>query len=308
MHAAVEIESRVIAGAAGGPRPLVVAGVHGDEYEPMEAARRLAAAIAARPFRGSLTVVPVANPTAFAAGSRTGADGLDMARSFPGNASGSPTERAAHAVTALIRQADALIDLHTGGRALRVLPMTGYTLHPRADILDAQRRMALAFGLPVVWGTSPALEGRSLSAARDLGVPAIYVEHGGGGGCDETGVTTLVEGCLAVMRHLGMLADAPAATAAPRPLVVEDARPGSGHMQAGHPAAVAGFFRAAVGLGARVRTGDLLGTITDPLGGSSHEVRACAAGLVLVLRVEPSVRPGDPLAVVLEAAAGDEPA
>ncbi|HAH45285.1 MAG TPA: succinylglutamate desuccinylase, partial [Planctomycetaceae bacterium] len=53
-----------------------------------------------------------------------------------------------------------------------------YTLHSNPEILDMQRRMALALNLPVVWGTSAHLNGRSLSAARDLGVPAIYAEWG----------------------------------------------------------------------------------------------------------------------------------
>ena len=167
---APEIAVRVIAGVGDGPRLLVLAGVHGDEYEPMEAVRRLARRLESLPFRGSVTLVPVANPTAFAAATRTGSDGLDMARSFPGDPHGSPTLQAAHAVTTMLRRADCLIDLHTGGRAMRVLPMTGYTLHPDPRILDMQRRLARSFGLPVIWGTTPTLERRSLSAARDLGV------------------------------------------------------------------------------------------------------------------------------------------
>lgn len=294
------VTAHVIDGASGGPRLLVLAGVHGDEYEPMEAVRRLAVTLAALPLCGTVELVPVANPTAFATGARCGADGLDMARSFPGRPDGSATQRAAHAVNTLLRSADALIDLHTGGRVMRVLPMTGYLLHADPAILDTQRRMARAFGLPVIWGTTPTLEGRSLSAARDAGVPAIYAEHGGGGGCDAAGVEALVQGCLGVVRELGMLAG-PQATQPPSPpLVVEDDRPGSGHMQASHPAPVDGFFLPAVGLGAPVRAGDVLGRICDPLGGAVRDIRADASGIVLVLRAEPSVRAGDALAVVLE--------
>jgi predicted deacylase len=303
MTASPGIAVRVIAGGADGPRLLVLAGVHGDEYEPMEAVRRLARRLESLTFRGSVTLVPVANPTAFAAATRTGSDGLDMARSFPGDPHGSPTLQAAHAVTTMLRQADCLIDLHTGGRVLRVLPMTGYTLHPDPRILDTQRRLARSFGLPVIWGTTPTLEGRSLSAARDLGVPAIYAEHGGGGGCDPRAVGDYLRGCLRVMRALGMVAAADGAEFAATvdaPLVVEDPRDGSGHLQASHPAPAAGFFRPLVALGAEVRAGDLVGTVCDPLGESVRDVRAQAAGLVLALRAEPSVRAGDPLVVIVE--------
>jgi predicted deacylase len=303
MTAAPGIAVRVIAGGGDGPRLLVLAGVHGDEYEPMEAVRRLARRLESLSFRGSVTLVPVANLTAFVAATRTGSDGLDMARSFPGDPHGSSTLQAAHAVTTMLRRADCLIDLHTGGRAMRVLPMTGYTLHPDPRILDRQRRLARSFGLPVIWGTTPTLEGRSLSAARDLGVPAIYAEHGGGGGCDPHGVDDYLRGCLRVMRALGMIvADAGTefAGAAGEPLVVEDPRDGSGHLQASHPAPSAGFFRPLVALGAEVRAGDLVGTVCDPLEDSVRDVRAQAAGLVLALRIEPSVRAGDALVVILE--------
>ena len=305
MTTTAEIPVRVIAGGADGPRLLVVAGVHGDEYEPMEAVRRLATVLAALPFRGRVTLVLVANPTAFAAASRTGSDGLDMARSFPGDPQGSPTLRAAHAVTCELRQADCLIDLHTGGRVLRVLPMTGYMLHPDPEILETQRRIARSFGLPVIWGTTPTLEGRSLSAARDLGVPAIYAEHGGGGGCDPRAVADYVRGCLGVMRELGMIDAAPAGgpdmpAAGPATIVVEDPRPGSGHLQVSHPAPAAGFFLPRVSLGVNVRAGDLVGTIADPLGDTVQDVRAQVSGLVLVLRAESSVQVGDALLVVLE--------
>jgi predicted deacylase len=293
----------MIGGVAEGPRLIVLAGVHGDEYEPMEAARRLAALLASLPFRGSVTLVPVANPTAFAAASGMGIDGLDLARSFPGDPHGSPTLQAAHAITCELRRADFLIDLHTGGRVLRVLPMTGYMLHAERWILESQRRMARAFGLPVIWGTTPTLDGRSLSAARDLAVPAIYAEHGGGGGCDRRAVDDYVGGCLSVMHELGMI-EAVGGMAKPvdDAIVIEDFRAGSGHMQSSHPAPSAGFFRPLVRLGDEVHAGDLVGSICDSLGDQVQRVRALATGLVLALRTESSVQADDALAVILECA------
>ncbi len=42
--------------------------------------------------------------------------------------------------------------------------------------------MALAFNLPLVWGTDYRPNGRTLSVARDAKIPAIYLEFGGGTG------------------------------------------------------------------------------------------------------------------------------
>ena len=101
-----------------------------------------------------------------------------------------------------IRSANYYIDLHSGGTRFRVLPLAGYTLHPDPKVLEAQRRMARAFGLPFIWGTDPKLDGRSLSVARDALVPAIYAEYHGGGGCDPAGVDAYVQGCLNVLADL----------------------------------------------------------------------------------------------------------
>src|SRR5262249_16161501 len=153
---------------------------------------------------GRVTLVPVVNEAAYLRGHRMAEDELDLARVCPGKADGSVTERTAFALSELIRSADFYIDLHTGGTTLCVFPLAGYTLHSDARVLDAQRRMAHAFNLPVVWGT-PYLPGRSLSIAHDSGVPAIYTEYLGGGRCEAAGIDAYVRGCINVMTELEML-------------------------------------------------------------------------------------------------------
>jgi predicted deacylase len=171
-------------------------------------------------------------------------------------------------------------------------------LHPDAAVLAVQRRMAAAFGLPVIWGTDPGLQGRSLSVARDALVPAIYAEYDGGGRCDAAGVQAYVEGCLDVVAELGMI-DPRAPSPRSAPLVVEDPRPGSGHMQIHHPSPCEGFFEPVVSLGQRVAEGDVLGTVSDLLGRRVEPIRAAHAGLVIVLRSFARINKGDSAGVVL---------
>ena len=97
-----------------GPRVVVLGGVHGDETEGVLAASRLTREVDAL-ARGILDVVPVCHEVAFAADSRTSPlDGGNLARVFPGDAAGSPTERLAHHLTRDVLQgADLLVDLHT---------------------------------------------------------------------------------------------------------------------------------------------------------------------------------------------------
>jgi predicted deacylase len=292
------LRTTTLGGTRPGPRLLITGGVHGDELEGPQAIHQLMVRPELAAIRGTLTLVPVVNEAAFANGQRVAEDGLDLARTFPGRPDGSITERTAHALANLIRAADAYIDLHSGGTALSVWPMTGYMLHSSADVRERQREMARAFNLPVVWATDPALDGRTLSVARDANVPAIYAEYEGGGSCTPQGVQAYLDGCLNVMAHLGMIQ---------RPLpppniciIVEDPRPNSGHMQCCYPSPAEGHFEPAVKLGQPIAAGELLGWVSDPLASERCEIISQQTGRVLVLRVRSHVKIGDSLAVILE--------
>ncbi len=286
-----------------GPHLLITGGVHGDEFEPMAASRRLIKLLDSgdvRLLRGALTVVPVVSEAAFLHGARAAEDELDLARICPGDEDGTTTERTGAALSKLIVEAEYYIDLHTGGTIMAVVPMAGYGLHTDPQILEQQRRMAQAFNLPFIWGTWPGHDGRSLSVARDAGVPAIYTEYGGAAVCVAYAVEAYVDGCLNVMGMLGMIERT-------QPLsriehVVEDDRPDSGHMQVCYPSPMTGFFEPAVDLGDSIKTGDLFGTVSDVLGRDVRKVLAEENGIVLALRTFTRVLEGDSLGVIVETA------
>ncbi len=292
------VQSRTIVGAQPGPHLLITGGVHGDEFEPMAAIRRLLRELDPASLRGQVTLVPVVNEAAFLRGMRTAEDELDLARTCPGHPDGTITERTAHEVSTLIRSADAYIDLHTGGTTMSILPLAGYTLVPAEHVRETQRRMARAFNLPVVWGTDYRLEGRTLSVARDAQVPAIYAEYRGSGTCDPAGVAAYVDGCENVMSELGMLDREPPPSRIQ--YFVEDFRESAGHMQIRNPAPLTGFFEPLVQLGDRVAAGEPLGTVSDVLGDQVVPVPSQESGIVLVLRTFSRVHAGETVAVVLE--------
>lgn len=289
------IETRTI--GSGRPHLLIIAGVHGDEFEPMVAVRTVWEELRDSSIRGRITFAPIVNVPAFERGQRTGDDGLDLARTMPGRADGSLTEQVAARLAPLIREADYLIDLHTGGRLFRIAPLSGYVLHPDPQVLDVQRGMARAFNAPIVWGTQPKLDGRTLSVARDAKVPAIYVEAGGGERFDEAAVELCVTGCLNTAASLGFIDRTAAASDVEH--VVEDPRDNSGHLQIMHPAPAAGFFEPAVQLGERITAGQLWGQVVDPFGVPLGEVRAAETGLALFLRAVPAVKAGESTGGVL---------
>jgi predicted deacylase len=61
-----------------------------------------------------------------------------------------------------------------------------------------------------------------------------------------------------------------------------------------------GFFQPVVTLGQRVRLGDVLGNVSDPLGPVVMPVRSDQSGFVLVLRAFARVPAGESVAVVVE--------
>lgn len=290
-------------GTSDGPHLLITGAVHGDEFEPILAIRRLMDLFRNRDkavsgLHGRITLVPIVNESAFLRGHRCADDGLDLARTCPGTPEGSVTEQIAFELSKLIRSADNYIDLHTGGTELSVYPLAGYMMHTDTRVLEAQRRMALAFNLPVVWGTAANLEGRSLSVARDANVPAIYCEYLGAATCTQDGVEAYVEGCLNVMAELGMLDRMKSVSRVH--YVVENPEPNSGHMQICNPSPIFGFFESCVQPGDAIRSGDPLGTVHSLHDGQSSVIRSTQTGIVIVLRTFPRVRAGESVGVVLE--------
>lgn len=278
----------VVVGTQSGPTLVVLAGVHGDEYEGIRAIQQVYRALKPEDVRGRWLAVPVANPPAYAAATRSSpVDGLNLARIFPGDPQGSLSQRIAHVLTqTFIVHADLLVDLHSAGIAYTMPTLCGYYLH-ESDMGRASRRAALAFGAPVVWGHPDIAPGRSVSAATDLGVPWIYTEAAGGGRVQPEDLSCYVRGVFNVMKHLGMLAGSPEAPVPRYDLA------GEGNLEKAITANTSGLFVPTVSLLDEVHEGQVLGHIMDMAGEPLEELRASTDGLIILMRGLPMIRTGD---------------
>ncbi len=287
----------VVRGAKEGPTLVTFAGVHGDEYEPMAAVQQTYADLAPDLLTGTWVGVVCCNVDAWLAADREGPDdGKNLARVFPGRPDGSLTERIAHCLTEdFIAKASFLCDLHAAGSAYRMVPLAGFSLLDEA-LTQRQREAAKAFGLPWVWGTSPN-EGRSLSAAAERGVPAIYCETSGMGSCRRQDIDAYAAGLANLMCQLGMRSGR--VEPPPNQRIIEDPTPDSGHLQTKNVTPVEGLFLSAVDLNDDVSEGDLLGTVVDLFGQVRFECRSDRVGTVIMLRHLARVEAGDSLAVVV---------
>lgn len=286
----------VARGSSPGPTLLATGAVHGDEYEGVIAIQDLFDELDVTTMAGSFVGVPVLNGPAFAAATReSGLDHMNLARIFPGSPTGSPSQRLAHAFQShLLPLAALYVDLHAAGNVYAMRELAGYML--RDDAVGArQRAAAIAFGLELVWGTAP-LPGRTLSAAADHNIPAIYVELNGEGRARPADVARARAGLRALLALLGITAGS--YPTEPR-LLVEQPTAGSGHLQVDHPSPASGLFVPAVELWQPVARGQPLGAVRHPDGTTLATVTAARAGRVLLLRTMPRVLAGDTLAFVL---------
>jgi predicted deacylase len=287
----VVVELHRVRGGSDGPVLTVLGGVHGDELEGVAAARMLLAELDPAALAGELRVVPVVNPPAFAARTRTSPlDGANLARIFPGDPAGSVSERIAHAIaTRTIRDADLLVDLHSAGRDYAMPWFAGYV----ATGAPGEAEAARAFGAPLVWEHDSINPGRTISTAAEHGVPAVYVEGGGGGALLREEVAGNVAGTRAVMALLGMLDEEPPHAHAPHVL-----RGGAGNVDASLSCAAAGWCSTAVFAGDVVERGELIAEVIGEDGRIAERVVAPVDGTIMLLRRRAEVAAGDAIAML----------
>ncbi len=277
---------------------LATGGVHGDEYEGPLAIMDIYDELDVASMRGDFFGIPVLNGPAFVAARREGEwDRLNLARTFPGSETGSPSERIAHSFSEyLVGQADLFLDVHSGGNNYAIKEFAGYQVRSGA-LGMVQKEAAIAFGLDLVWGTSP-LPGRSLSAAAEKKVAAIYVEMRGEGRCRSDQLEKAKRGVRNVLAYLEII-NRPFPMTAPR-YCFEAVSEESGHLQIEHPSPTSGIFLPTVKLWDKVEQGSVLGRVRHPDGTVLAEVTSEKSGRLLLLRTLPRVFSGDCLASVIE--------
>jgi len=279
-HAELDLRVHVFRGKKPGPRLFVTAGVHGDELNGVEIARRLVGQ-SLRGLKGDLLVVPVVNVAAFLLRSRYLPDRRDLNRLFPGNADGSFGSRIARTLMdEVVGQCTHGIDLHTAATGRMNLPQTRI-----ADQVAGSQEMAKAFGAPVMLKAG-LRDGSLRKACEKKKIPYVLFEAGEALRLDIAAVSFGVRGVLRVMRDLGMLSKRKKDREFPAAIC--DA---GNWVRAG----VGGIFRSLVPLGKAVEVGQVLGLIGDPLGKEEVEVRADQEGIVIGRTTAGLVDEGDAL-------------
>ena len=254
-------------GVRPGPTLCVVSGIHGDEVNSVEIARRVFAGVDSRTLAGMLVVLPAVNSYGFRAKRRNMPDRRDLNRAFPGNINGSVASIVAFEVfTRVILDCSYVIDLHTGSNLRTNLPQV------RVDTGNAEAvELANRFGVGiVVAGQGP--DGSLRREAMRRGIPSIVYEAGPPYVLVEPEIARGTQGVRNVMSHLGMTDDPP--NTVPTRWLERSRWIRVPHRQGG-------IYLPLVGVGDEVAAGQRLATLTDPLTDQVHEIRATEDGIVI---------------------------
>lgn len=263
----IDVAVFVARGPRPGPTLCVISGIHGDEVNSVEIARRVFSGVDSKSMAGMLVVLPAVNSYGFRTKRRNMPDRRDLNRAFPGNINGSVASIVAHEVfNRVILDCSYLIDLHTGSNLRTNLPQV------RVDTANAEA-VALAdqFGVGiVVAGQGP--DGSLRREAMKRGIPAIVYEAGPPYIFVEPEIARGTQGVKNVMAHLGMTDDPP--NTQPTQWLERSRWVRVPHRRGG-------IYLPAVALGDEVKDGQVVATLTDPLTDATHEIHARDDGVVI---------------------------
>jgi predicted deacylase len=266
----------IVRGTEPGPTLCVTAGIHGDELNGIEIVRRLLESVDAEALHGTVIGVPIVNLHGFRRSSRYLPDRRDLNRYFPGRQRGSSASRIADAFFRdVVLGCEMLVDMHTGSFHRTNLP------HVRANLSEPDVfEMALGFSNTTIVH-SLGTPGTLRRAATEAGIPAITFEAGEPMRFQIDDVKRGVDGIRNLMRSQGMLKK--------RWLGGEPQIYRRSHWVRCNDG---GILISEVELGDRVETGQLLGTVTDPLTNERALLLAPHDGTVIGMAVNQVVMPG----------------
>jgi predicted deacylase len=289
----VRLPAFVVKGAKPGRTFFIVAGVHGDEYEGMEAIRRVVPKLDPAAMAGSLVAIPVANPFAYEARARIAPwhiDSLNLARVFPGDPAGMPSRRLAAALLDLVERNvgpdDLFLDFHSGSADVPYATLIAFRDVPGESTRKAEEA-ARHFGAYRIWRI-PDSQGPFNAETARRRIPTIGTETTGRAGCLSADVAVYEQGLWNVLAYLGICPD----RTVPTPLSVPS--------RSSHDivAPATGFLRMQHQIDDEVAAGETIGQIVDVFGDPVADVVTPVSGIVWAARSMPPVRVGELIATI----------
>lgn len=190
-----------------GPTLWVQACIHGNEVGGPVSIHRFVQALDLRELKGTIIFALQGNPLAYRELSRsTPQDGQNLNRIFPGSSGGGLSQIMANRlISAALDNADALLDLHSGGNFMITCHYALYHDDGSAAGRDTAR-LVRGLGVPNLWNSlEDWLAGAAFAQFTKAGKPGLIVETGGGARVTEEDISRFVLSIEGMTRGLGML-------------------------------------------------------------------------------------------------------
>jgi len=271
LHTMTELKIPIIVSHSNlkGPVVLLSAGLHGDEFNGIEAVRQIIRKKMNRPKRGTIICIPVINVFGFVNQSREFPDGRDLNRVFPGSQDGSLASQFAYNLMEhIIPLVDYVIDFHAGGRSRFNVPQLRIEENqPELEILVE------AFQAPFLL-YSKNIEGSFRESCDKLGKKYLLFEGGKSLDIHPKIVQDAKDGTLRFLHHLDMVKDEFEVPKVENPMIaIEDSH--------WIRADLSGLFQSISPAGIWVEEGQTIAWITDPYGSVEIPVLAPNSGYII---------------------------
>jgi N-alpha-acetyl-L-2,4-diaminobutyrate deacetylase len=282
-----------------GPTALLTGGNHGDEYEGPTALFDLANHQHIEDIQGRVIIIPAMNYPAFLSQDRVSPiDDINLNRAFPGKADGTVTQIIADYFSrTLVPMADLVVDIHSGGKTLDCLPFAA------SHVLDDKQQenqceaAAKAFGAPYLLKMLELDAGSMYDTqVESMGKTFVTTELGGGGSSTPYTIEIAKRGVRNLLIHAGIVKGE--VTPNPSPSVNLNMPDERSFLCCYHH----GLVEPCVGLGERVKAGDLVAKIhnIDRTGTVPEYYYAKRDGMVIIKHAPSIINIGDNLLVIAE--------
>lgn len=282
----------IVKGANDGPVFTIIAGVHGFEYPPIVATQELMQEIKAEALSGTLIFVPIANVASFF--TRTPfinpQDQRNLNGAFPGDKSGTITERLAYIITEnIIPVSDVFLDIHGGDANEDLIPFVCYYDNKnkpeqtqKAKKLSESSGFEYMVSYPYTIADDEPAKYTFKQAVQD-GKTALSIECGKLGNVQKEAVALIKKGVYNMLQEMQMYH--------------QGTGPSAKRTTLNHQTYVRsnenGIFYSNYQAGDSVKKGDVIGYTTDEFGTTISEYEAPSSGIILYKLSTPPINMGD---------------
>lgn len=268
-------------------RISIVTGIHGDELEGQYVCYEMARRINEQKDKltGIVDIYPAMNPLGIDSITRgIPAFDLDMNRLFPGNGEGDMTEYLAANIIKDVEGSDVVIDIHASNIYLTEIPQIRINNLHKEWLLPIAEKTNVDF----IWihEASTVLESTFAYSLNSRNTPTLVVEMGVGMRITKEYGNQLVDGLFNLMREMGIWQGD---TISPRKPIISENPDDVIYLNASK----SGVFVPAVKHWERLKKGDHIGSIINPLEGKVlDEILSPIDGIMFTIREYPIVSEG----------------